>query len=99
MNASGNRILRTLEQNREGIRRYGVQRLRLFGSCVRGEGSEQSDLDFLVEFETRSFDAYMDLKTFLEKLFGRQVDLVLPDTVKPRLRSSILEEAVDVPGL
>jgi hypothetical protein len=56
-------------------------------------------LDFLVEFGKNSFDAYMDLKIFLEELFGCKVDLVLADSIKPRLRETILREAVHVPGL
>ena len=41
----------------------------------------------------------MDLKEFLEGLFGRHVDLVLADAMKPRLRPYILKEAVYAPGL
>jgi len=52
-----------------------------------------------VEFEHKSFDAYMDLKEFLESLFGCPVDLVLADSLKPRLRESILKETVHAPGL
>jgi predicted nucleotidyltransferase len=92
-------ILKILEQNRNVIRGYGVRRLGLFGSCARGECNEVSDLDFVVEFEKKSFDAYMDLKLFLEKLFGCQVDLVISDSIKPRLRSVILGEAIHAPGL
>ena len=92
-------ILRILEENQNTIRSYGVKRLGLFGSCARGECSEGSDLDFVVEFHKKSFDSYMDLKVFLEGLFECRVDLVLADTIKPRLRSTILEEAVHVPGL
>jgi predicted nucleotidyltransferase len=92
-------ILKMLEQNRNVIRGYGVRRLGLFGSCARGECNEVSDLDFVVEFEKKSFDAYMDLKLFLEKLFGCQVDLVISDSIKPRLRSVILGEAIHAPGL
>jgi hypothetical protein len=99
MNAGSQNIFRILRENRAEIRRYGVRRLRLFGSCVHGEDTGQSDLDFLVDLETKSFDAYMDLKAFMEDLFGRPVDLVLADTIKPRLRSTILSEAVNVPGL
>ena len=58
-----------------------------------------SDLDFLVEFEKKSFDAYMDLKAFLETLFGCRVDLVLENAIKPRLRSTILNEALHAEGL
>jgi predicted nucleotidyltransferase len=92
-------ILKILEKNRNVIRDYGVRRLGLFGSCARGECTEISDLDFVVEFEKKSFDAYMDLKLFLEELFSCQVDLVISDTIKPRLRSLILGEAIHAPGL
>ncbi len=88
-----------LEQNRDTIRSFGVRRLGLFGSVARGEATSDSDLDFVVEFETKSFDAYMDLKAFLEGLFGCSVDLVLTDTIKPRLRAAILGEAMHAPGL
>ncbi len=91
-------ILKLLEDNRDAISAFGVKSLALFGSAARGD-AETHDLDFLVEFESKTFDAYMDLKTFLERLFDRPVDLVLRDGIKPRLRSKILSEAVDVPGL
>jgi len=92
-------ILRILEQNRETIRGFNVRSLALFGSAARGEASPTSDLDFLVDFEKKSFDRYMDLKDFLEQLFGCPVDLVISDAVKPRLRPIILAEAVHAPGL
>ncbi len=92
-------ILKMLQENREVIRRFGVRRLGLFGSHVRDEGTEGSDLDFVVEFERKTFDTYMDLKAYLEELFGCRVDLVLTDAIKPRLRATILEQAIYVPGL
>ncbi|MEP6888587.1 MAG: nucleotidyltransferase family protein [Nitrospirales bacterium] len=92
-------ILTLLESNRSTIKSYGVRRLGLFGSWAREEGTETSDLDFVVEFEQKSFDSYMDLKAFLEKLFDCRVDLVLENTIKPRLRSTILNETVHAPGL
>ena len=92
-------ILSILEQNHERIRSYGVRQLGLFGSFARGESTESSDLDFLVEFENKSFDAYIELKQFLEELFGRRVDLVLPNTIKPRLKNRILAETVYAQGL
>lgn len=91
-------ILRTIQEHRETLHRLGVRRIALFGSAARGEASETSDLDFVVELEHKTFDAYMDVKFFLQDLFGRRVDLVLKDAIKPRLRDSILKEAVDVPG-
>lgn len=92
-------ILRTLGANEAKIRSFGVRSLSLFGAYVRGENIPASDLDFVVEFENKSFDSYMDLKLFLEELFDRPVELVLADGIKPRLRTAILEEAVHAPGL
>jgi predicted nucleotidyltransferase len=99
MSPRAEEIIRTLEENAATLRRFGVRRLCLFGSCVRGEDNESSDLDFLVTFEKKSFDAYMDLRAFLEELFGRRIDLVLSDAIKPRLKPYIVKEAIDVPGL
>ena len=92
-------ILKTLSENSQALRELGVLRLELFGSAARGDEGADSDLDFIVEFRTKTFDAYMDLKFFLEDLFDRPVDLVLPDTIKPRLKAEILKETVGVPGL
>ena len=49
--------------------------------------------------DEKTFDAYMDVKFFLEDLFHRPVDLVLKDAVKPKLRASIEESAIYAPGL
>lgn len=99
MRRSREQVLKILQENREALHRYGARRLGLFGSCARDAGTEVSDLDFVVELEEKSFDAYMNLKEFLEELFECRVDLVLADTIKPRLRTTILAEAVHVPGL
>ncbi len=92
-------ILKKLEENRAAIRGFGVLRLGIFGSYARGDPTETSDMDFLVEFEKSSFDNYFDLKFFLEDLFGRKVDLVIADTIKPRIRPYILQEVVYATGL
>jgi predicted nucleotidyltransferase len=91
-------ILQTLEAHAPAIRRYGVRSLGLFGSRAQDTARAESDLDFVVEFDVKSFDAYMDLKAFLEELFGVRVDLVLKDAIKPRLRED-LAEAIHAPGL
>ena len=94
-------ILRTLKTHREKIQALGALRLGLFGSHARGEATDSSDLDFLVEFApgAKSFDNYMDLKALLEELFGRRVDLVLSTVIKPRIRDKILQETIYAPGL
>jgi uncharacterized protein len=92
-------ILQSLNENSEIIRGFGVRKLGLFGSYARGNEKEASDIDFLVEFEKKTFDNYMDLKIFLERLLGCKVDLVIADVVKPRLRRPILEETIYAQGL
>lgn len=91
-------IFAALAANEATIRSFGVRSLSLFGSSVRGQDTQASDLDFVVEFEKKSFDCYMDLKLFLEDTFNRPVDLVLADGIKPRLRASIMGEAIHAPG-
>jgi len=76
-----------------------VRSLGLFGSAARGEATAASDLDFLVEMENPTFDAYMGLMEFLESCLKRPVDLVLANTLKPRLREPILRDTVHAPGL
>ncbi len=92
-------VLKALEINCHALHAYGVRSLGLFGSVARGDATSTSDLDFVVQFDKKSFDGYMDVKAFLESLFGCRVDLVLESTIKPRLRGAILREAVYAPGL
>jgi predicted nucleotidyltransferase len=88
-------ILAYLRESRERFaQRYGVRRIGLFGSAARGEATEGSDLDVLVEMSEPTFDHYMDLKFELEDALGASVDLVLSDTVKERLRPIIEQEVV-----
>jgi uncharacterized protein len=74
-----------------------IKSLSLFGSVARGDASEPSDLDFLVEFEgLATFDRYMDLKELLEAEFETAVDLVTVRALKPLLRDQIVNEAIRV---
>lgn len=91
-------ILSTLTANREILKASGVRAIGLFGSMARGEATESSDLDFIVDLELRTFDAYMDIKEMLERWFGRPVDLVLDDAVKPNLRERIGKETIHAAG-
>ena len=92
-------VLRCLSEYRETLHALGVRSLGLFGSASRADEPAPHDLDFVVEFDRKSFDAYMDLEHLLEDLFACPIDLVLADAIKPRLREPILAEAVHFPGL
>ena len=87
-------ILKLVEANQERLRRLGVRELGLFGSFARGESRPDSDIDFVVDLEEKSFDTYMAVKELLESLLARRVDLVLKSAIKPRLRDRILREVV-----
>ena len=77
--------------------RFGIKSLFLFGSVARNEATQESDLDFIVNFDgVITFDRYMDLKIFLEDLFDKKIDLAIEDTLKPQIRQKIFEEAIDV---
>jgi predicted nucleotidyltransferase len=93
-------IIHLVQKDRDAIRRFGVSRLGVFGSFARGDHGPESDIDILVELqpERETFDDYMGLLFYLEKLFGRKVDLVMKDTIKPLIRDRILRETVYVPG-
>jgi len=77
--------------------RFKVETIGIFGSYVRGEQKRKSDLDILVEFsETPSLFEFVELEDFLSQKLGVKVDLVMRDALKPRIRDSILSEAVYV---
>jgi len=91
--ASG--VVQTLTGVREELQeRFSVVRIGVFGSFARGDETPDSDVDIIVEFAEPTFDHYMDLKFRLEEVLQRPVDLVMADTLKPRLKPIIEREVV-----
>ena len=90
--------LRLLRLHEGDLRRFHVTSLFLCGSVARDEARPDSDLDLLAEFEGGAprFDDYMDLKLFLEDLFGREVDLLTPGGLRENARASIERDLVRV---
>ena len=86
------RLLRTAAPEIE--KKFGVRKIGIFGSASRGEAGPASDIDVLIELEDPTFDRYMDLKFFLEDLFGRPCDLVLEDSLKEGIRAKALGEVL-----
>ena len=72
----------------------GVHRLGVFGSVVRGDAREDSDVDVLVRFndQARTFDNLYAVGEALEEVFKRRVDVVTEDALSPYLRPHILRE-------
>jgi len=75
------------------LKRYDVRRAALFGSFVRGEQREDSDIDILVEFKDgKSLLDLAGLKIELEEALGRKVDVLTYNSLHPLLRDKILQE-------
>ena len=89
-----NNILKTIQLHADQIKGYGVKKVGIFGSFVGSNQSSQSDIDVLVEFnrKNKTFDNYMELKFYLEKIFRRKVDLVIKEALKTRIRRKVLSE-------
>lgn len=89
-----NDILIRLSDNRARIKALGVKRLGLFGSFLSGRQTPDSDVDFVVEFDTgqKTFDNFMKLNFLLEDLLQRRVELVTTDALSPYIGPHILKE-------
>lgn len=74
-----------------------MKTIGLFGSYVKGEQKDTSDLDVLVDFyEPISLFRFIELENFLTQQLGVKVDLVMRDALKPRIKDNILSEAIYV---
>lgn len=79
------------------LRRNGVKRAAFFGSIVRGEMTDESDVDLLVEFEKRkSLLDLAGLKIELEDALNRRVDVLTYRSLHPLLKERILAEQVRI---
>jgi len=79
------------------LKKYGVSRASLFGSVVRGDTHKNSDVDILVEVpKDKSLFDMMDIQFELEDVLKKKVDLVEYHLIKPRLKSYILKDQVQI---
>ncbi len=74
-----------------------MKSLSIFGSVARNKATENSDIDFVVEFAgTPTFDKYMDLKIFLEDTLKMKVDLATWRSIKSQIKPSVIKDAIRV---
>lgn len=79
----------------EILRKNKVKGISIFGSWAAGEMREDSDLDFLVEFQERAdLLDIVGLKLDLEELLGKRVDVVTRNSISPYLRDKIIGQAI-----
>jgi predicted nucleotidyltransferase len=92
------RIKKIITTHRITLRdRYKVERIGIFGSCVRGDTHRGSDVDVLVEFsEPVSLLQLVSVENYLTDLVGIRVDVVPKEDIRRELKDRILNEAVYV---
>jgi len=91
-------IKQKISEHKEILKeKFAVKEIGIFGSYVRGEYEEASDLDILVEFNKPiDFFKFLDLEEYLEGLLDVKVDLVMKKVLKPAIGKCILNEVVYV---
>ena len=92
-------IKEILNSHKDELReRYKVREIGIFGSFVRGEQSEVSDVDILVEFERPIGLKFFELADYMEEILGVKVDLLTEKAVKqkPHLWESVKEDLIYV---
>jgi len=85
-------ILKFLEDHRTTLRDMGVTRIGVFGSYVRGEQREGSDVDFLLSLDHWTWAKWMDVWNFLEDELGLKVDLIPEKDLREEIRDQVLSE-------
>jgi predicted nucleotidyltransferase len=87
-------IIEIIKKHKEGLKEeYGVKEIGIFGSYVRGEQKEVSDLDILIELEKPiGFVKFLKLEKRISSLLGIKVDLVTKKALKPFIGQQILHE-------
>lgn len=77
--------------------KFRVKEIGIFGSFVRGEQKDTSDLDLLIDFEEPiGLIRYVGLQNYLSDKIGERVDLITKSGIKPRIRGNILKEVIYV---
>lgn len=85
------------DQLAQFCQKYPIRKLSLFGSILRADFTETSDIDFLVEFLPGARVGYFELirmELELADLVGRKVDLRTPQELSQYFRQDVLDEAV-----
>ncbi|MBN2834030.1 MAG: nucleotidyltransferase family protein [Candidatus Delongbacteria bacterium] len=92
-------ILLTIKANKLKLSKFGIRNIGLFGSYARGEQSDNSDIDILIEFdpEKENYDNFMAVCDFFELLFKREkIEIVTKNGLSPYIGPRILSEVIYV---
>lgn len=72
--------------------KYKVKSIAVFGSYARGEQTQESDVDVMVEFTEPVGFLFIHLADYLEEILGVKVDLITPEAIKPNRREYIMRD-------
>jgi len=90
-------IKKIIRQHKEILeKRFKVKKIGIFGSYVRGEQRQKSDVDILVEFSGKMGWGFIDLEDYLQEMLKTKVDLTTPGALKERMKDRILKEVAFV---
>lgn len=90
-------ILTIVRTHQKSLQKLGVKSLSLFGSAARNQIEPDSDVDFLVEFDSPvGLFGLFQVQDYLEEILERSVDLGTLKALREHLRKPILEEAIRV---
>ena len=92
------KIKEIIREHKEILKEYRVKSVALFGSYVRNEQKEDSDIDFLVEFEEDTYHNFINLIFSLEELFKKEVTVVSKEDLSPYIQPYVLREAEKIEG-
>lgn len=91
-------VIATLKAHEAELKRLGVEHLYLFGSTVRGEAREDSDVDLFFDYEKGKLGLFelMDVRERTSRILGRKTDIMTRDSLHKTLRARIEAAAVRV---
>ena len=94
------KLKQLLQERREEIleiaAKHGAFNVRVFGSVARGEETENSDIDFLINYDINKISSWFPVGLIhdLEDLLGRKVDVVTETGLKERIRDRVLRDCI-----
>ena len=92
-------IIQAIHRHATELNRFDVGALALYGPAARDMLSGKDDIDVLVEFEhAPTFESYMGLKRFLERLFMHRVDLATPESLEPDVYQDVMSGVIHLVG-
>jgi len=92
------KIKEIIREHKEILKKYKVKSVALFGSYVRNEQKEDSDIDLLVEFEENTYHNFINLIFSLEELLRKEITVVTKEDLSPYIQPYVLKEIERIEG-